>query len=123
MFIACLWHEEVEDAECGQGDRGKEQETRVETKVMHDGTGDDLAEQSANADRRADGPQGEIKAARALRQVGDHEDRDNAKYSRPHTIQDLDCHQRARVDGERIENGPNRQHSEGDEQQRLASGR
>jgi hypothetical protein len=56
---------------------------------MHDGTGDDLTERSANADRRADGPEGEIKAARTLREIGNHEDRDNAKYSGPHTIQYL----------------------------------
>jgi len=55
-------------------------------KVMHDGTGDDLTERSANADRRTDGSQREIKAARALREVGDHQDRDNAKYTRPHAV-------------------------------------
>ena len=94
MFIACLRHEEVEDAECGRRDRGKEEKARVRTKVMHDGAGDDLAERSANADRRADGPEGEIKAATTLREVGDHENRDHAEYSRPDTIQDLDRDQR-----------------------------
>ncbi len=54
---------------------------------MHDGTSNDLAERSADADRGADGPEGEIKAARAPREVGNHQDRDNAKDSRPHAIQ------------------------------------
>ena len=90
MFIACLRHEEVEDAECGRRDRGEEEKARVGTEVMHDGTGDDLAERSANADRRADGSEREIKAATTLREVGDHENRDHAEYFRRHTIQDLD---------------------------------
>ena len=64
---------------------------------MHDGTGDDLTERSANADRRADDDEGEIETARTPREVGDHEDRDNAEYSRRHTIQDLDRDQRIRV--------------------------
>jgi hypothetical protein len=63
---------------------------------MHNGTGDDLAERSANAHRRADGPEREIKAARALREVGDHEHRDNAEYCR-HTIQSLDRDQQQRL--------------------------
>jgi hypothetical protein len=96
-----------------------EKEACVGTKVMHDGNGNDLAEGSANADRRADGPESKIKAARTLRQVSDHENRDNAEYSRRHTIQDLDCHQCDGVGRESVENGANRQDSEGDEQQRL----
>src|ERR1022692_1600744 len=68
------------------------------------GTGDYLAERCANADRRANGAKGEIKAARALREVGDHEDRDNAEYSRPHAIQDLDRDQFTSVARERVEN-------------------
>ena len=90
---------------------------------MHDGTGNDLAERSANADRRADGPEGEIKAARALGEVGDHQDRDNAEYSRPHAIQNLDRDQRTRAVGKRVENGAYRQDSECDEQQRLSAPR
>jgi hypothetical protein len=58
-----------------------------------------------------------------LREVGDHEDRDNAEYSRRHTIQDLDRDQRTRVVGERVENGANRQRSECDEQERLSTPR
>ena len=54
---------------------------------MHDVTGNDLAERSSNTDRRADGPEGEIKAARALGEVGGHQDRDNAEYPRPDTLQ------------------------------------
>src|ERR1035441_9488435 len=50
-FLACLRHDEVKDAKCGRGDRGKGEKARVETEVMHDGTGDDLAERGADADR------------------------------------------------------------------------
>jgi hypothetical protein len=88
---------------------------------MHDGTGNDLAERGTSADRRADGPEGEIKATRAPREVGNHQDRDHAKDSRPHAIQDLDCDQRARVGGEGVENGANRQDPERQEQQRLSA--
>ena len=49
---------------------------------MHDGTGNDLAERSANADRRADGPEGEIESAGASRQIGDHEYGHNAEDAR-----------------------------------------
>jgi hypothetical protein len=106
-LITCLRHEGVKDAKCDRRDCGKEEKASVVTKVMHDGAGDDLTERSANADRRTDGPEGEIKAARALREVGDHEDRDNAEYSRRHTIKNLDRDQRYRVVGECVENGAN----------------
>ena len=39
---------------------------------------------------RADGSEGNIKAAGDLRQVSDHENRDNAEYSRPHPVQIYD---------------------------------
>jgi len=48
LFIACLRHEEVKDAKCSRRDHGKEEKASVGTKVMHDGTGDDLAERGAN---------------------------------------------------------------------------
>ena len=73
---------------------------------MHDGTGNDLAKRSANADRGANGPEGEIEAARAPREGGDHQHRNNAEYSRPHTIQNLDRDQYARVGGEGISCDP-----------------
>ena len=66
-------------------------------------------------------PQGGIKAARALREVGDHKDRDNAEYAGRHSIQDLDRDQLTRVVGEGGENSANRQDSECDEQQRLST--
>jgi hypothetical protein len=59
--------------------------------MMSNRTGNDLAERCANADRRADGPEGEIKSGRALGEVGDHQDRDHAEYSSSHTILDLSC--------------------------------
>ena len=90
---------------------------------MYDGTGNDLAERSANANRRTDGPEGEIKAARTLREVGDHEDRDHTEYSRRHTVQDLDRDQRDRVVGEGVKHGPNGQGSEREEQQWLSTPR
>jgi hypothetical protein len=107
-FIARLWHKEVKDEECDRRDSGKEEKARIVPKAMHDGTGDDLTERSANADRRTDGSQREIKAARALREVGDHKDRNNSEYSRPHTIKDLDGDQGNRMVGECVENGANR---------------
>jgi len=70
-FIAGFRHEKVKNAECGGSNGGKEKKARVGTKVMHDGTGDDLAERRANADRRADSAEGEIKATSALREVRD----------------------------------------------------
>jgi hypothetical protein len=75
LFIACLRHEEVEEAECGRRDRGKEQEAGIGTKVVNDGISDELAERSADADRRADGTVGDIEATRVPREVGDHEER------------------------------------------------
>ena len=74
LFVARLRHEEVKNAEGDSRDRRQKEKARVETRVMHDGTGNDLAERSANPDRRADRPKGEIKTARALREIGDHED-------------------------------------------------
>jgi len=50
----------------------KEEKARVGTKVMHDGTGDDLAEE-APIPTAVLIAQGEIEAARTLREVGDHE--------------------------------------------------
>jgi hypothetical protein len=75
-LIACFWHQQVEDTERGRCDSGKKKNAGVRAEVMHDGTSDDLAERSAKANRRGDGPEGEIKAARALRKVGYHEHRD-----------------------------------------------
>jgi hypothetical protein len=34
LFIACFWHKEGEEAKCSRRDRGKEEETRIGTKVM-----------------------------------------------------------------------------------------
>ena len=99
---------------CRERNRRQEQEARIGAKMMHDGTGDDLAERCANADRRADGAQGEIEAARTAREVRNHEDGDNPKYSRRHTIQNLNCKQRNRVVGECVEDGANRQDSKRD---------
>jgi hypothetical protein len=62
LFIACLRHENAENAECGCCDGSKEEETRVEVKLLHDRSGNRLAESGANANRRADGPEGEIEA-------------------------------------------------------------
>jgi hypothetical protein len=51
LFVACFRHEEAEYPECGRRNRRQEEEACVGTKVMHDGTGDDLNECSANAYR------------------------------------------------------------------------
>jgi len=55
--------------------RRSRQETgiRVETKVMNYRPGDRLAESSADANRRTDRSKGDIKPARTLRQVCNHE--------------------------------------------------
>src|SRR5476649_138518 len=90
---------------------------------MHDGARDRLAEGSANADRRADSPKSKIETARALREIGNYEHRDNAKYSGANSVEHLDRDERNRIAGKRIEYGPNRQHSECDEQERLSAPR
>ena len=83
-FITCLRHEEEQDGECGRYYGAQEETARIGTIVVHDGSGDDVAERSTNAHRGADCSQGEIKAARTLRQAGNHEDRDNAGDRRRH---------------------------------------
>jgi len=83
LFIPRLRHEEVKDAECGRRNRRQEEKARVGTKVMHNGTGDRLAERSAHADGRTDGPEREIKAARAFRKVGDHQNETTPKIPAP----------------------------------------
>ena len=73
---------------------GKEQEARVGTGVMDDGTGDGLAERSSNADRRAGGSAGETEAPRAHCEVSEHKHRNNTEDHRRHAIQNLYCDQR-----------------------------
>src|SRR5665213_4540828 len=88
---------------------------------MRDRTGNGLAQRSTDANGRADGPKGEIKATRAPREIGDDENRDYAENASADSIQDLNRDQRHRVVSERIQYGANRQNSECDEQQRLST--
>jgi hypothetical protein len=61
-FFPCFWHEEIEDAESRCCDGGKEEESRVETKMMNNRTGDRLTKRSADSDRRTDRSKGDIES-------------------------------------------------------------
>ncbi len=71
--------------------------------MIDDGSGDDLAQGGANANRCADGPEREIEASCALREVRYYEYRHDSEYSRTHAIQNLDRNQCHRVMRHRIE--------------------
>ena len=62
-LIARFGHKEVENTKCSRCNGCKEEKAGVGTEMMHDGTGNDLAERSAHAHCRADGPQREIESA------------------------------------------------------------
>jgi hypothetical protein len=47
-LFTSLWHEEIENAECHCRDRGEEEESSVETEMLHNRAGDHLTERSAN---------------------------------------------------------------------------
>jgi hypothetical protein len=49
-----------------------------------------VTERGANADGRADRAERDIEAPRAPREIGDHEDCDDAEDSSAHTVEDLD---------------------------------
>lgn len=50
----------------------QEDKASIGTKVMNDGASNHLAERSANADCGADCPEGKVRAAHALCEIGDH---------------------------------------------------
>jgi len=56
---------------------------------MDDASGDYLAERSTHGDRGGYGSEGEIEAAGPARQIGDHQDRYDAKDPRSDSIQNL----------------------------------
>jgi hypothetical protein len=55
LFVACLAHEKVKDAERSRRYGARKQQADVETKLVRHGTGNRLTQASADANRSADG--------------------------------------------------------------------
>ena len=117
-FVARLGHEEKEDPPCDRGGGPKKEERRRIAEAIRHGPGRQRADRSPDPLRGGDGALREIVAAGPAHDVGDQERRQRLIDARADAVEKLHAEKPEGVVGKGVERRADRQHGEGDEEDR-----
>ena len=121
MLVAGFGHESEEGQEGYRRGGAKGEKRGGVAEMVDDDPGGQSADRSADSLSRCDGALGKVETACAAHDVSDHQRRKRLIDACPHAVEQLDANEPEGVVRQNIERRPDRQHGEGNEEDRPAS--